>query len=199
MVSDLRSDYARTCLQRPPHYRHDEMEEVFRELEANAEEWFSREGLQLKSRSTQRTASLRYQGQGFELTVPWLGQADEASTQACLQRFHALHRQLYTFAQEDAPVEIVTLGVTAVGTLERPRLPRLPRKTSVKEAIVGLQPVFFQDGLRDCPVYDRRQFGASAELVGPGIVIQLDATTLVGPGQRLQVDEVGSMIIDLAS
>jgi N-methylhydantoinase A len=197
MVSDLRSDYARTCLQRPPHYRHEEMEDIFLELEANAQDWFVREGLQLQSRATQRTASLRYQGQGFELTVPWHGRADENTTRECLQRFHALHRQLYTFAQEDAPVELVTLGVTAVGTLSRPTLPRLPTKTSVQDAIVGTQPVFFQDGLRECPVYDRRLFGASAELVGPAIVSQLDATTLIGPGQRMRVDEVGSMVIDL--
>ena len=94
-------------------------------------------------------------------------------------------------------MEIVTLGVTAVGTLSRPTLPRLPIKTSVADALVGRQPVFFQDGLRECPVYDRKRFGASAELVGPAIISQLDATTLVGPGQRLHVDEVGSMIIEL--
>lgn len=197
MVSDLRSDYARTCLQRPPHYRHEELESIFLELEAGAREWFLREGLPERSRTMQRTASLRYQGQGFELTVPWHGQADERTTAECLQRFHALHRQLYTFAQEDAPIEIVTLGVTAVGTLSRPTLPRLPTKTSVKDAIVGTQPVFFQEGLRDCYVYDRNRLGASAELVGPAIIIQLDATTLVGPGQRVRIDEVGSMIIDM--
>lgn len=197
MVSDLRSDYARTCLQRPPHYRHEEMESIFLELEAAAQEWFLREGLPERSRTMQRTASLRYQGQGFELTVPWHGAADERTTGECLQRFHALHRQLYTFAQEDAPVEIVTLGVTAVGSLSRPTLPRLPAKTSVKEAIVGTQPVFFQEGLRDCYVYDRNRLGALAELVGPAIIIQLDATTLVGPGQRVRIDEVGSMIIDM--
>ncbi|MFY7948004.1 MAG: hydantoinase/oxoprolinase family protein, partial [Gemmatimonas sp.] len=130
-------------------------------------------------------------------TVPWRGTADERTTAECLQRFHALHRQLYTFAQEDAPVEIVTLGVTAVGTLSRPTLPRLPVKTSVKDAIVGTQPVFFQEGLRDCNVYDRNLLGASAQLVGPAIIIQLDATTLVGPDQRVRIDEVGSMIIDM--
>ena len=36
-----------------------------------------------------------------------------------------LHERLYTFAQEDTPVEIVTLRVAAAG--RRPPLPRLPR------------------------------------------------------------------------
>ena len=197
MVSDLRSDYARTCLQRPPNFRHDDMEAVFSELEDKAREWFEREGLPLQSSVSQRSASLRYQGQGFELTVPWNGKVDAASTEACIGRFHALHRQMYTFAQEDAPVEVVTLGVTAVGSLSRPELPRLKKSGALKDALIDTQPVFFQEGLRDCPVYDRSKLGADTRFVGPAIVTQLDATTLVAPGERVQIDEVGSMVIEI--
>jgi N-methylhydantoinase A len=197
MVSDLRSDYARTCLQRPPDYRHDDMEAVFRNLEDKANEWFEREGLPLPSRALQRSASLRYQGQGFELTVPWNGKVDAASTEACIRAFHALHRQMYTFAQEDAPVELITLGVTAVGSLSQPTLPRLNKSGPLKDAIIGKQPVFFQDGLRDCPVIDRNKLGAGAQFTGPAIVTQLDATTLVAPGQSVQIDAFGSMLIEI--
>ncbi len=91
----------------------------------------------------------------------------------------------------------MTLGVTAVGTLSRPTLPRLRVNRSVKDAVVATQPVFFQDGLRQCPVYDRKLLGATAQFTGPAIVIQLDATTLIGPNQSARIDEVGSMIIDM--
>jgi len=197
MVSDLRSDYTRTCLQRPPEVRYDVVEQVFAELEDKANAWFESEGLQMTRRVLQRSASLRYQGQGFELSVPWQGAATPAATQACIERFHVLHRQMYTFAQEDAPVEIVTLGVTAVGNLSQPTLPRLAANTDVRQAQVGTQPVFFQSGLRDCPVYDRDKLGAGAEFTGPAIVTQLDATTLVGLGHTVRIDEVGSMVIEL--
>ena len=197
MVSDLRADYARTCLQRPPHFHHDDMEAVFSGLEERANEWFEREGLQLRSRLLQRSASLRYQGQGFELSVPWNGRVDAASTAECIRQFHALHRQLYTFAQEDAPVELITLGVTAVGSLSQPELPRLGKSGALKDALIGTQPVFFPQGLRDCPVYDRSKLGAGVHFTGPAILTQLDATTLVGAGQRVQIDDVGSMVIEI--
>ena len=197
MVSDLRSDYARTCLQRPPDFRYDDMEQVFAELEQRANAWFEGEGLQAQRRMLQRSASLRYQGQGFELTVPWHGPVTPVATQACIARFHALHRQMYTFAQEDAPVEIVTLGVTAVGGLSQPTLPRLAPSRDIQQAQVATQPVFFQSGLRNCPVYDRDKLGAGAEFTGPAIVIQLDATTLVGLGHTACIDEVGSMVIEV--
>ena len=43
-----------------------------------------------------------------------------------LARFHERHRQLYTYALPDAPVEIVTLRVAAAGRVRRFTLPRLP-------------------------------------------------------------------------
>ncbi len=199
MVSDLRADYARTCLQRPPQFDHEDMEAVFCDLEERANEWFEREGLQLRSRLLQRSASLRYQGQGFELSVPWNGQVDADSTAQCIRQFHALHRQLYTFAQEDAPVEVITLGVTAVGTLSQPELPRLGKSGPLKNALIGTQPVFFHEGLRHCPVYDRSKLGAGAQFDGPAILTQLDATTLVGLGEHVQIDDVGSMVITIES
>ena len=60
-----------------------------------------------------------------------------------------------------------------------------------------MQPVFFQDGLRDCPVYDRSKLGAGLQFAGPAILTQLDATTLVAAGQRVQIDDVGSMVIEI--
>ncbi len=197
MVSDLRCDYARTCLQRPPDFQHPDMEAVFLNLEHKASQWFEREGLPLECRTLQRSASLRYQGQGFELTVPWHGMVDAASTEACIRRFHALHRQMYTFAQEDAAVEVITLGVTAVGSLSRPELPRLERSGPLAQAIIGTQAVFFRDGVRDCPVIDRNKLGAGAEFVGPAIVTQLDATTLVAPGDSVKIDDVGAMVVEI--
>jgi N-methylhydantoinase A len=197
MVSDLRADYARTCLQRPPHFNYGDMEATFCELEERANDWFVREGLQLRSRQLQRSASLRYQGQGFELSVPWTGKVDAESTAQCIRQFHALHRKLYTFAQEDAPVEVITLGVTAVGTLSQPELPRLEKSGPLKEALIGMQPVFFQEGAFECPVYDRSKLGASVQFDGPAIMTQLDATTIVGVGEHVRIDDVGSMVITI--
>jgi N-methylhydantoinase A len=197
MVSDLRADYARTCLQRPPHFNYGDMEAVFCELEERANDWFVREGLQLRSRQLQRSASLRYQGQGFELSVPWSGTVDADSTAQCISQFHALHRKLYTFAQEDAPVEVITLGVTAVGTLSQPELPRLEKSGPLKDALIGVQPVFFQEGAFECPVYDRSKLGAGAQFDGPVIMTQLDATTIVGAGEHVRIDDVGSMVITI--
>ena len=196
LVSDLKADYVRTCLQLPSGYNYAEMEGVLAEMETQATAWFEREGLPPASRAVERLASMRYQGQGFELTVPWPGRVDAASSKAAIERFHTLHRQLYTFAQEDTPVEIVTLRVTAIGRLSQPELPTIGKTGGPEQAWIGQQSVAFAEGARDCPVYDRAKLGAGAVLLGPAIVTQLDCTMVLLDGQRAEVDRYGSLIVE---
>ena len=51
------------------------------------------------------------------------------------------HERLYTFAQEDLPVELVTVRVDASGDFPLPQLPELPPGGDPGAAIVGHQPV----------------------------------------------------------
>ena len=47
----------------------------------------------------------------------------------------------------------------------------------------------------DCPVYDRRRLAAGLVIPGPAIVEQFDSTTLIHPGQRASVDDLGFLLI----
>jgi N-methylhydantoinase A len=47
----------------------------------------------------------------------------------------------------------------------------------------------------EAPIYDRARLGAGARLDGPAIITQLDATTLVLPGQLAEVDAFGNLIV----
>ncbi len=47
----------------------------------------------------------------------------------------------------------------------------------------------------ECPVFDRRDFGAGEAIVGPAILEQLDTTVLILPGQVGLVDPHGNLTI----
>ena len=106
-----------------------------------------------------------------------------------------IHHQLYTFAQEDTPVEIVTLRVEAVGALPQPKLSELPPGGDPRAAIVARQAIHLDSGIVEAPIYDRGRLGAGAEIDGPAILTQLDATTLLLPRQRAEVHRTGSLIV----
>ena len=196
LVSNLKADFARTCLQQHGHYDLAQMASAFAGLQADAERWFERESVPEAARGTAWSASLRYEHQGFELTVDWPGTAvDEAAVRETVRRFHELHRATYTFAQEDTPVEIVTLRVDASGALPQPRLSELAPGGDPAAAIVSRQAIHLESGIVDAPVYARSRLGAGARIAGPAIVAQLDATTLLLPRQTAEVHPTGSLIV----
>ena len=47
----------------------------------------------------------------------------------------------------------------------------------------------------DAAVFDRATLGAGVEIAGPAIVVQLDSTTLMLPGQVARVHTSGSLIV----
>ena len=114
--------------------------------------------------------------------------------------FHQQHEQLYTYAAPDTPVEIVNLRLRAVGQMEKLTLPRIATApvAGTTPAPVQTRPVYFSGGgLRDTrqcmcvPRYRRRV------VPGPAIVEQLDATTVIFPGQEAVVGIYGNLLIHL--
>ena len=197
LVSQFRADYARTCLEGPPDYDHARMAQTFDELETEATAWFDRERVPAAARQLTRSASLRYRHQGFELTLPWEGEAvTPETTQATLQAFHALHERLYTFAQHDTPVEIVTLQVAAEGSLPQPRPTEIPAGGSLEAAQIDRLPIHFAEGTQTVPVYDRTKLSAGVTFSGPALVVQLDSTSLIHPEQRATCDRFGNLILE---
>jgi N-methylhydantoinase A len=196
LAAHLKREFARTALQRPGAFDRARVATVFAQLEREALAWFDDEQVPEPARRIAWFASLRYLHQGFELNVPWAGrEASEAAAAATVAAFHTLHERLYTFAQQDTPVEIVTLRVHASGVFSPPPLPRVPNAPSLAAARLGAQTVHFAAGAREAAVYRRDRLGAGNEIAGPAIVTQLDATTLLLPDQVAVVDEIGSLII----
>jgi N-methylhydantoinase A len=196
LVARLKADFSRTCLQHPPAYDVDRIRDVFADLEASAREWLAAENVPENRSELTRQASLRYRHQGNEIVVDW-GKAenDERSIQSTLENFHESHQRLYTFAQRDTPVEIVSLHVAAIGYMARPRLAPVHSSGGVEDAVLHNQLVHFSDGDRECPVFDRSKLGAGHIVLGPAIVQQLDSTTLLLPGEKAEILEYGSMLV----
>jgi len=196
LVSNLKAEFARTCFQRAGSIDVERVASVLDELTANANRWLEEEGVPTDARRISWLASMRYENQGFELSIPWAGSVvDAAAIDRLIEAFHDRHEQLYTFAQKDTPVEIVTLRVDARGVFPAPELVRLPEAGTPEDARIGMQRVHLGSESVDCPVIDRSKLGANAVIEGPAIIAQLDATTLLRAGDVATVDGFGNIIV----
>jgi N-methylhydantoinase A len=187
LSTDLKRDYTAALLKRVEELEPGEAEAAFGRMADEGRRDLRREGVDEADLSFLRQMELRYVGQSYELTVP----ADDVA--AAVAGFHDEHDRAYGFSAEQEPVEVVNLRLTAVGRIAKPQLPRLEAGAAPRER--ARRPVFFAEGddYVDCPVYDRYELGAGAELVGPAVVEELDSTTVVHPGWQARVDEHGNL------
>jgi N-methylhydantoinase A len=55
--------------------------------------------------------------------------------------------------------------------------------------------VWFEGSWHDTPIYARERLAVGTRFDGPAVVEQLDSTTVVEPGDRVEVDALGNLII----
>jgi len=123
---------------------------------------------------------------------------------ALVSTFHAEHRRLYTYDLPNAPIELVTLRVTAIGTLPKRAAGTLADETLSPSGgegrvrrVVGSRPVYFRGrGFIDTPIYSRDTLTPGTAFEGPAIIEQSDATPLVAPGFRARVDKAGNLLLE---
>jgi N-methylhydantoinase A len=60
---------------------------------------------------------------------------------------------------------------------------------------VARRRVWFGGKWLDTPIVRRERLGPGARLAGPAIVEQMDATTVIEPGDRARVDSLGNLLI----
>ncbi len=112
-------------------------------------------------------------------------------------RFDEQHRTTYGYSLGE-PVEVVAYRVRAVGSLEKPAQPSLPRGSPTSEhACKGRRPARHRDsgGLLEWSVYERDLLQAGNRIEGPAIVEEATTTTLVPPDRALTIDGLGNMVI----
>lgn len=114
------------------------------------------------------------------------------------QRFVAEHERRHGFTL-DRPIELT--GLRAFGTAGGmvPERARMTRGGDASSALTGQQRLFADGEFVSANVYDRDRLGAGARVVGPALITQADATTLVLPGHAAEVDGHGALIIQPAA
>lgn len=119
---------------------------------------------------------------------------DAASVRAA---FEAAYRRSFSRLLPGLPVRIVSLRTAAIGRRPAFDLKALaPGNTRIEDARRGQRPVYFSGEWAEARVLSRLALPAGANIEGPAVLEQSDATTLLEPGMSARVDELGNLIIE---
>jgi N-methylhydantoinase A len=195
LLSDLRHDTRVTRLQPLEGASLDQLSETYLAMEAESRRAFAADGLAEAAMSFERFMEMRYAGQSWKLriTPPALPSADgEAELK---RRFDDAHRTAYGYDVPGEAVEIVNIGVTAIGSLPRPRLEHVVGRSD--RPARGSREVYFHetDGRAICEVVDRHQLNEGERVLGPAVVEETDSTTIVYPGYVALAAEHGVLVV----
>jgi N-methylhydantoinase A len=196
LVADARRDFSVTRIMPLNAAGVTGLSEVAKRLEHQAEAWFEAEGGFSTKQVMEWAADARYLGQSHELTIPLRsGPYAPAVIDDLIADFAKEHTRLYGY-DAAADVELVTLRLTARAGLDRPEISFTGASASAAPQLKETRRIHFpRSGFVDCPVYDRATLARGQRLKGPAIVEQMDTTSVLFPGQQLECDAYGNMII----
>jgi N-methylhydantoinase A len=198
LMTDLRFDLLRTRIGSSDVVEGSELDEIWEELEHHARHHFAREGVEAGRVVFQRFVDMRYAGQEHTVKVPFPpGKVTDYELDEVREAFRNMHEQTYTFRLETAS-EFVNFHLTALGTVDKPTLPELERSLDLSTAVKGKRDVDFDEmGRAEATIYERGRLGSGAVVEGPAIIEEPPSTTVLFPGDRLEVDRYGNLIIQI--
>jgi len=199
ITADLRHDYVNT-LNAPLSVL--DVAEVHAILEAQIEEGratIEREGVAVTTIDCLHFADMQFEGQTHLLTVPLNGtMVQVAELQAA---FEAVYFDRFHVELEEIRAVLVSLHTAVIG--RRPGAPLQALATaggnnSLADARRGQRAVWFAGEVHETPIYQRHLLPADMALDGPTIIEQMDCTIVVEPGNRVTLDGLGNLVIEVA-
>jgi N-methylhydantoinase A len=198
LVADLRRDFVNTWFKPLAEASFAEMEAIFAEMERQGRETVGR-GQTLSGVEVRRSADMRYVGQEHavtvELPIGLFRSEDRAGIKAL---FDAVHQTRYGFSVANEKAEIVSLRSAVVGQLAKPPFEHIAKGSAEPGAAAfrGKRPVYFAStGFVDTPTYDRPVLKAGNRIAGPALIEEHASTTVMHPGDNVEVDAFGDLVI----
>jgi N-methylhydantoinase A len=199
MYSDLRYDYVRTWPARLDDASFDDFARIYHELEDEGRRAIAAASVTPEKVTVNRAADMRYVGQEHAVTVELPMRLFEKQDRAAIKRqFDDMHLLRYGTSAPAERAEIVSLRTTVTGIMRKPVLEEIASGPAApsKAARSGKRPVYFgSHGFIDARTFARDELTAGNRIRGPALIEEHASTTVLMPGDALEVDRFGNLDI----
>jgi 5-oxoprolinase (ATP-hydrolysing) len=149
------------------------------------------QGIADENISVLRKAHVKYEGTDTPLVVPYGERA------AIVAAFEAAHRQRYGFVMPEKPLVVEAVSVEIVGATDAVADPTYPVQAAPGEPAPLAHVAMFSGGVEHrTPVYDRDALSPGQAVLGPAIIREATATTIVEPGWRAALDARRYLVLE---
>jgi N-methylhydantoinase A len=199
VVADLRHDFVNTINQPVAILDVASVAEILARHRREGEALIAKEAVAPETIRTLHSADMQFLGQTHILNVP-LPSADVS--RAMLQElFEKAYFARFRVELPEIRANLVNLNTSVIGVRPSVDLSRLidpaGRAATLDEARRETRPVWYDGAWLHTPVYVREKLPLGAVVHGPAIIEQMDATTVLEPGDVACSDADGNILIEV--
>jgi len=158
-------------------------------------------GLSSNEITYQRSADVRYVGQGHEVSVALPGGVLGADDLVAITaEFERTYEALYGRKGPDVALEVINWRVVASGPRPDMNLQLSHDRSKQSDARKGSRLAYFpeSDGFVETAIYDRYALQPGAAFNGPAIVEERESTLIIGVRGRARVDDHLNVVVELS-
>jgi N-methylhydantoinase A len=199
VVADLRHDFVNTINQPVPLLDEARVKAVLEGHRAEGEALIAKEAVAPEAIRTVHSADMQFLGQTHILNVPL--PAAEVSRATLQELFEKAYFARFKVELPEIRANLVNLNTSVIGVRPAVDLSRLidpaGRAATLDQARREIRPVWYDGAWLDTPVYVREKLPLDAVVRGPAIIEQMDATTVLEPGDVATSDADGNLLIEV--
>lgn len=204
-VADVRRDFVRMFNRRLSDLDMEQVAGAIREHAEAGEQFIRSSGVPVDRVEIIVEADAGFEGQTHVIRTPIsVDRLDEAAIHADFRQAYDRHYGVEAIDFEglaelldELHVLILNLRTSVIGRRStfslRDNL--APPATTIDEAGGGERAVYFDDGFRPCPTYDRTRLPWGTTIAGPAVIEQTDTTVWIEPGVETEVLEGGALLL----
>jgi 5-oxoprolinase (ATP-hydrolysing)/N-methylhydantoinase A len=175
------------------------VERLFSSMESKGRAMVGAVGVDDQAVRVERRAEMRYAGQFHDLEIPLPPRLDGAMADVLRATFDREYARLYGQALDGYPVLALNWRVLVAGPGRALDLRGASDAAGATQALKGRRPIYLpeENASVEVPVYNRYHLNDDAVIVGPAVIEEAEATTILWPGDRLSVDAQRNLVIQI--
>ena len=172
-----------------------ELASAFDALDAEGRAEMAAQGVDPARTSSVARVHLRYEGTDTALEV------DRADRAAMVAAFEAAHMRQYGFVAPEKAHIVEALSVEVIGRSDAAAdpAPAPPPPAAAAPEPVETVETFAAGAVHATPVHDRERLAPGTRIDGPALLVERNATTVVEPGWRAEIDAGGHLVLTRAA
>ena len=194
---DIGRDYLRSYLTNIDEAQPEKINKLYEDMLADALKDLSVFNVSQNDLVLEKSVEVMYEGQYhiLEIQLPDTSITKE-DIQSMTEKFHRLHKELFTFSLPWVSIELINLRLIAKIKASKISIAKITQgDTNPSPALLRMSQCFFNNRFVDTPIYDGLKLKAGNIVTGNAIIEEPTTTTVIPIGYICSVDEYGNYII----